>query len=162
VLSTAYLAHLALAGLPAAAAATAARQSIFGAVTVAQKIHSPALLASAHTAFVNGMDLALLVSGAIALAGLALTLAFLPRTSTAKTADRLPAKAWRGACKARARAARGELDEFCGIVGTAPTSAVDALVLGEAADPGIRQTRRRQRHRSRRDTRIRRRPIAVD
>jgi EmrB/QacA subfamily drug resistance transporter len=92
VLSTAYLAHLALAGLPAAAA-TAARQSIFGAVTVAQKIHLPALLASAHTAFVNGMDLALLVSGAIALAGLALTLAFLPRTSTAKKTDRPPAKA---------------------------------------------------------------------
>ena len=80
LLSTAYLVHLALAGLPAAAA-TAARQSIFGAVAVAQRIHSPALLASAHTAFVNGMDLALLVSGAIALAGLALTLAFLPRTS---------------------------------------------------------------------------------
>jgi hypothetical protein len=92
LLSTAYLAHLALAGLPAAAA-TAARQSIFGAVGVAQKIHSPARLASAHTAFVNGMDLALLVSGAIALAGLVLTLAFLPRTSTAKTTDRLPAKA---------------------------------------------------------------------
>jgi MFS family permease len=92
VLSTAYLAHLALAGLPAAAA-TAARQSIFGAVAVAQKIHSPALLGSAHTAFVNGMDLALLVSGAIAIAGLALTLAFLPRTSPANTTDRLPAKA---------------------------------------------------------------------
>jgi hypothetical protein len=92
VLSTAYLAHLALAGLPAAAA-TAARQSIFGAVAVAQKIHSPALLASAHTAFVNGMDLALLVSGAIALVGLALTVAFLPNATTAKTTDQPPAKA---------------------------------------------------------------------
>jgi EmrB/QacA subfamily drug resistance transporter len=92
LLSTAYLAHLALAGLPAAAAA-AARQSIFGAVAVAQKIHSPALLASAHTAFVNGMDLALLVSGAIALVGLALTVAFLPNATTAKTTDQPPAKA---------------------------------------------------------------------
>jgi EmrB/QacA subfamily drug resistance transporter len=91
VLSTAYLAHLVLAGLPAADV-TAARQSIFGAVAAAHKIHSPALLASAHNAFVNGMDLALLVSGVIALAGLALTLAFLPRTSTAETTDRLPAK----------------------------------------------------------------------
>ncbi len=81
VLSTIYLAHLALAGLPAAAV-TAARQSIFGADAVAHQIHSPALLASAHTAFVNGMDLALLVSGAVALAGLALTLAFLPSTTT--------------------------------------------------------------------------------
>jgi Na+/melibiose symporter-like transporter len=91
LLATAYLAHLPLAGLPAAAA-TAARQSIFGAVAVAQKIHSPALLASAHTAFVNGMDLALLVSGVVALAGLALTLAFLPQTSTATTTDQPPAK----------------------------------------------------------------------
>jgi DHA2 family multidrug resistance protein-like MFS transporter len=90
LLSTAYLAHLALAGLPASAA-TAARQSIFGAVAVAQKIHSPALLASAHTAFVNGMDLALLVSGAVALAGLALTLAFLPSTTTVKATEQPPA-----------------------------------------------------------------------
>ena len=92
LLSTAYLAHLALAGLPAAAAA-AARQSIFGAVAVAQKIHSPPLLASAHTAFVNGMDLALLVSGLVALAGLALTLAFLPNTTTLTATSELPAKA---------------------------------------------------------------------
>jgi fucose permease len=92
LLSTAYLAHLALAGLPAAAAA-AARQSIFGAVAIAQKIHSPALLASAHAAFVNGMDLALLVSAAIALAGLALTLAFLPNTTTVKATDQPPATA---------------------------------------------------------------------
>lgn len=54
-----------------------------------------AVLASAHAAFVNGMDLALLVSGATALAGLALTLAFLPQTSTAKTTDQ-PARRRRG------------------------------------------------------------------
>jgi hypothetical protein len=80
VLSTAYLAHLAVSGLPAAAA-TAARQSIFGAVAVADQIRSPALLDSAHTAFVHGMDLALVVSGAVALVGLALTVAFLPQSS---------------------------------------------------------------------------------
>jgi hypothetical protein len=80
VLSTTYVAHLTLAGLPAKTA-TAARQSIFGAVAVARQIHSPALLATAHAAFVSGMDLALVVSGAIALAGLALTLAFLPATT---------------------------------------------------------------------------------
>ena len=45
VLSATYLARLAITGLPAAAA-TAARQSIFGAVAVAHQIHSPALLAS--------------------------------------------------------------------------------------------------------------------
>jgi Na+/melibiose symporter-like transporter len=91
LLSTAYLSHVALAGLPTSAA-TAARQSIFGAAAVAQQLHSPALLASAHNAFVDGMDLALLVSGAIALAGLALTLVFLPQTRTANKTDQLPAK----------------------------------------------------------------------
>ncbi len=101
LLSTAYLAHLAVAGLPAAAS-IAARQSIFGAVAVAQKIHSTALLASAHTAFVNGMDLALLVSAAIALAGLALTVAFLPNTTTVTATDQPPAKALAGGLQVKA------------------------------------------------------------
>jgi EmrB/QacA subfamily drug resistance transporter len=78
VLSASYLARLDLAGLPAAAVA-AVRQSVFGGVAVAQKLHSPALLASVHRAFVHGMDLALLVSAGIALAGVVLTLLFLPQ-----------------------------------------------------------------------------------
>jgi Na+/melibiose symporter-like transporter len=80
VLSATYLARLAITGLPAAAA-TAARQSIFGAVAVAHQIHSPALRTSSQHAFVGGMDLALLVSGAIALLGVVLTVAFLPRAA---------------------------------------------------------------------------------
>ena len=80
VLSTSYLAHLTISAVPAAAA-TAARQSIFGAVAVAQQIHSPALLDSARHAFIRGMDLALGVSGAVAMLGFMLTLAFLPRTA---------------------------------------------------------------------------------
>ncbi len=91
VLSTAYLARLVTAGLPAAAA-TAARQSIFGAIAVAHKIHSPALLASAHTAFVHGMDLAFVVSGAVALVGVALTVAFLPQSHVSKEVAELPAE----------------------------------------------------------------------
>jgi MFS transporter, DHA2 family, multidrug resistance protein len=91
VLSSAYLAHLALSGLPAAAV-TAARQSIFGAAAVAHKISSPALLDSARTAFVDGMDLALLVSGCVALAGVALAAAFLPGARAAKAARFSPAR----------------------------------------------------------------------
>ena len=91
VLSTAYLARLALSGLPAAAA-TAARQSIFGAVAVAHQIHSPALLDSAHTAFVHGMDLALVVSGAVALVGVALTVVFLPRVNALKEVSSHPSR----------------------------------------------------------------------
>jgi MFS transporter, DHA2 family, multidrug resistance protein len=83
VLSVGYLARLDRVGLPAAAMA-AARQSVFGGVAVAQKLHSPALLASVHRAFVHGMDLALLVSAGIALAGLVLTVLSLPQTNASK------------------------------------------------------------------------------
>ena len=84
VLSAGYLARLDLVGLPAAAVA-AARQSVFGGVAVAEKIHSPELLVSVHAAFVYGMDVALLVSAGIALAGVALTVLFLPQTNANKS-----------------------------------------------------------------------------
>jgi MFS transporter, DHA2 family, multidrug resistance protein len=80
VLSVGYLARLDLKGLPAAVAA-AARESVFGGVAIARKLHSQALLTSVHRAFVHGMDMALLVSAGVALAGLVLTVAFLPQTN---------------------------------------------------------------------------------
>jgi Na+/melibiose symporter-like transporter len=83
VLSAGYLARLNLSGLPAAAAA-AVRQSVFGGVAVAGKLHSPALLTSVHRAFVHGMDKVLLVSSGIALAGVVLTVLFLPQTNLSK------------------------------------------------------------------------------
>jgi MFS transporter, DHA2 family, multidrug resistance protein len=51
VLSAGYLARLNLSGLPPAAAA--ARQSVFGGVAAAQKIHSASLHASAQGAFTH-------------------------------------------------------------------------------------------------------------
>jgi DHA2 family multidrug resistance protein-like MFS transporter len=83
VLSAGYLARLHLSGLPPAAAA-AVRQSVFGGVAVAQKLHSASLLASVQMAFVHGMDMALLVSAGIALAGVVLTLVFLPASNAPK------------------------------------------------------------------------------
>ena len=83
VLSAGYLARLHLSGLPAAAAATV-RQSVFGGVAVASKIGSASLLSSVRTAFVHGMDLALLVSAGIAVAGVVLTLVFLPASNAPK------------------------------------------------------------------------------
>jgi hypothetical protein len=80
VLSAGYLARLHLSGLPAAAAATV-RQSVFGGVAVASKLHSAALLASVRAAFVHGMDLSLAVSAGIAVAGVVLTLVFLPASN---------------------------------------------------------------------------------
>ena len=80
-LTTAYLAHLHLGGVPASGAA-AIRRSIFGGVAVAHALHSPALLDSVRVAFVHGLDEALLISAAIAVAGAVLALVFLPRTNT--------------------------------------------------------------------------------
>ncbi len=80
MLSAGYLARLRLAGLPPAAAA-AVRQSVFGGVAVATKIGSASLLASVQAAFVHGMDLALAVSAGIAVAGVVLTLIFLPASN---------------------------------------------------------------------------------
>jgi len=83
VLSIGYLTGLHLAGLQAATAA-AVRQSVFGGVAVADKLGSASLLASVRTSFVHGMDTALLVGAAIAVAGVVVTLVFLPQTNAAK------------------------------------------------------------------------------
>jgi EmrB/QacA subfamily drug resistance transporter len=86
-LTSAYLAHLQLAGLPSAAAA-AVRQSVFGGVGVARQLHSPALLENVHTAFAHGIDQALYVSAGIALTAMVLALVFLPRLRAAEGAAR--------------------------------------------------------------------------
>jgi EmrB/QacA subfamily drug resistance transporter len=81
VLSAGYLGRLDLSGLSATAAA-AARQSVFGGVAVAKKIHSASLLRSVDAAFVHGMDMALLVSAGTAVVGAVLTVVFLPQVNT--------------------------------------------------------------------------------
>jgi DHA2 family multidrug resistance protein-like MFS transporter len=88
---SAYQSRLDLTGLAAPAAALA-RSSVFGGVAAAS---SAGQLASVRSAFAHGLDLALIVSSGIAVAGLALALVFLPhrretdsaaRTSAARTA----------------------------------------------------------------------------
>ncbi len=88
VLSSIYLSHLALAGI-AAPAAAAIRQSVFGGVAVAQQIGSAGLLHSVRAAFVDGMDVALLVSAGIAVVGMLLTLLFLPRANAMQDNQRV-------------------------------------------------------------------------
>jgi MFS transporter, DHA2 family, multidrug resistance protein len=83
VVSSGYLARLDVSGLTAPAA-TAARQSVFGGLAVADRIGSAALLESARAAFAHGMDAALGVSASIALVGCVLSLLFLPRTNDPK------------------------------------------------------------------------------
>jgi fucose permease len=88
VLSSVYLSKLQLTGLPSAVASVV-RQSLFGGLAVAAKLHRPALLSQVQGAFVNGMDVSLVIGGVIALVGLVLTLVFLPSQTApkAKKAD---------------------------------------------------------------------------
>jgi MFS transporter, DHA2 family, multidrug resistance protein len=87
VLSSVYRAHLSVAGLPAGAAAIA-RGSVVAGVRVAHELGSAALLDSARSAFVQGVDTMLWVCGGIAIASAVLALIFLPRR-----ADAVPAGA---------------------------------------------------------------------
>ena len=68
VLASVYRAHV----------AGAAQASVFAGLAVAARTHSPEMLASVRAAFVDGMDVALLVSAAIAMAGMLLAVAFVP------------------------------------------------------------------------------------
>lgn len=77
VLSTVYLSRLNLAGLPAGVASIV-RQSLFGGLAVAARLRSPELLGSVRSAFVDGMDVSLVVAAGVAVVGMVLALAFLP------------------------------------------------------------------------------------
>jgi MFS transporter, DHA2 family, multidrug resistance protein len=77
LLSSAYRSTLNLDGLSASAAGLI-KGSVFVGVEMAQQSGSPALLDSVRTAFAHGMDIALVASAGIALAGAVLALAFLP------------------------------------------------------------------------------------
>jgi hypothetical protein len=84
LISNGYSSGLKLAGLPAAAA-SAARRSVAGGVTVAEKLGSAPLLENVRTAFVHGMDAMLWTCGGIALVAALLAVAFLPRRSAEPT-----------------------------------------------------------------------------
>jgi hypothetical protein len=75
VMASTYASHVggAVAGLPASAAA-AVKGSLAGALTVAGQMHNAALAATARSAFMSGLTLAMVVGAAIIL--LAAVLAF--------------------------------------------------------------------------------------
>jgi MFS family permease len=81
VVVSVYQSRLTLTGL-SPAVADAVKRSLFAGVAVAEKLHSPALLASVRQAFVAGMDAALVVSAGTAAIALVLALIFLPGPST--------------------------------------------------------------------------------
>jgi DHA2 family multidrug resistance protein-like MFS transporter len=77
VLNAGYRARLDGTALPPPAA-DAVRGSVSAGIAVAHRLGSPPLLDSVRSAFVAGMDSTLWVCGGIAVAGVALALAFLP------------------------------------------------------------------------------------
>jgi DHA2 family multidrug resistance protein-like MFS transporter len=78
VLNAGYHARLDLAGLPPRVA-EAVRDSVAAGVAVAHQLGSAALLGAVRAAFVHGMDLLLWVCAGLAVVGMLLALAFLPR-----------------------------------------------------------------------------------
>jgi len=91
ILVAGYQAHLDVRGLPAAAAG-AARQSVYNGLSVAGRLGSAPLFRAAQSAFAGGMDSALLASAAIAGAGALLALTFLPRRNTVTDSATRPAR----------------------------------------------------------------------
>jgi MFS transporter, DHA2 family, multidrug resistance protein len=90
ILAVGYRARLHLHGVPAAAAA-AARQSVYGAVAAAGRLGVGSLARVARSAFAGGLDAALLASAGIAVAGAVLALAFLPRRTAVTDSSSDPA-----------------------------------------------------------------------
>lgn len=86
IVSTVYQGQLHLGQLPPAAAG-AVRASLFGGIAVAARLGSAPLLRQVESAFVLGMDRALLVSAALAGAGLVIALLVMPLRTPAP-ADR--------------------------------------------------------------------------
>lgn len=82
VLNSGYRDHLALAGVPAPAAAVV-QQSVYGGLAVARQLGSAALADSVRSSFVLGLDAALWVCAGIAAGALVLALVFLPRQAAA-------------------------------------------------------------------------------
>ncbi|WP_261564414.1 MFS transporter [Frankia gtarii] len=63
------------------------RGGVFDGTALAHQLHSPALLADVRSAFVDGIDTALLVCGGIAFTGALLALALFPRRATIAGAE---------------------------------------------------------------------------
>ena len=82
VLNAAYQSRLELTGLPAQVAG-AVRDSAAAGLAAARQLGSAALADMVRGAFVHGMDVLLAVCAALAVAGIALALAFLPRRGQA-------------------------------------------------------------------------------
>jgi len=90
VMNSVYRRHVGVGGLPASVAQVV-RQGVAGGMSVARQLSDTVLAASVRSAFVNALDVMLLVCAGIAIAAMALALLFLPRReATALTRATLP------------------------------------------------------------------------
>jgi hypothetical protein len=89
LLNSTYQAQVAVTGLPASAAATV-KASVFGGIAVAKQLGSPALLNSAQTSFVAGLDDALRFTAGATVVAILLALLFLPSRVRAAGAAEAP------------------------------------------------------------------------
>jgi MFS transporter, DHA2 family, multidrug resistance protein len=85
VLNATYQSRVDVAGLPDAAAA-AVQSSVFAGIAVAQRLGSPALLASVQRAFVTALDQAMLIAAMVDVVAIVLALVFLPARARAARA----------------------------------------------------------------------------
>jgi DHA2 family multidrug resistance protein-like MFS transporter len=108
VLDSVYRSHLAVTHLPAASAA-AAKASVVEGVSIAHRLGSAALLGSARSSFVTGLDTMLWVCGGIALASAILAVLFLPRRAEGSPAT-VPAGEVGPAAVGETGAERAELE----------------------------------------------------
>ncbi|MFI1912238.1 MFS transporter [Nocardia sp. NPDC020380] len=87
ILAAGYQRHLDLSALPPGAGAEA-RKSVYGGMAVAQNLGSPSFGRSVQDALVYGLDISMLAAAGIAVAGVVLTLLFLPGLRTYPDPDR--------------------------------------------------------------------------
>ena len=90
ILAARYQARLDV-GRTSPAVAAAARRSVYDGLAAASRLGSAALARSVRSAFAAGLDVSLLASASIAIAGALLTLAFLPRRTTLTDSATSPA-----------------------------------------------------------------------
>jgi AcrR family transcriptional regulator len=114
VLAAAYQARLGRHPMPPAVA-TAARQSVYAGVAAASRLGSAGLIRSVRGAFTGGMDVSLVASAGIAVAGALLTLAFLPRRTTVTDATSSAAGPGRPGLRERKKARTRATIQACAL-----------------------------------------------
>ncbi|MFI0940715.1 MFS transporter [Streptomyces sp. NPDC021020] len=135
VLAAAYRGRLDTAGL-SPDAAHAARESLVGAHAVAVRTGHGALTASADAAYVHGMDVALAVCGAAALAAGLLLAAFLPNPRPGRAETRAAGGSSGAAGAGPAPVAQGAAGAgTAGAQGAADVQGADSSPAGPLAEP---------------------------